>query len=397
MRFTALLWAILLIAGCASRGSPREWDTAPYKAVVVFEWLAEAEPPGPSDAASTSGAPTEPPPPAEPAEAGKAQALARSGQLDRQVVEEEILKGLDEYHVFSDFIPATWETMQTAAVREKADLIVLVRIGSLVRWDDSATRIVPGLAVLDGVLWLGTGVGGWWVADKEFATRSDVEVSWKRPEAADARPGAQASGPATLESIKNEFGRKESLTSGDYRLSLWDRAKPWRQPLAYLVTIAVPPMLVPLKDRREVDRSLALSALEDLKRELARKLRGGYLGSGGSPFLFRLEEPFNGQTVNADRIRLRYRYQIEPGFDLHKATGLRALTIEGQSEEGSEYRTLRRYAGEELLAINEKIAENGIIEEDIEGLKPGMNLIRFVARTEFGGGWITNTVAIQRL
>ena len=59
--------------------------------------------------------------------------------------------------------------------------------------------------------------------------------------------------------------------------------------------------------------------------------------------------------------------------------------------------TLRRFAGDELRAINEKIASNGVLEEDIEGLKPGMNLIRFVARTELGGGWITNTVAIQRL
>ena len=98
-------------------------------------------------------------------------------------------------------------------------------------------------------------------------------------------------------------------------------------------------------------RFASVNALEDLKRELARKLKAGYLGSGGSAFLFRLEEPFNGQAVRSDRVKLRYRYQIEPGFDQHKVTGLRALSIEAQSDEAGEYRTLRRFAGDELRDI----------------------------------------------
>src|SRR5262245_46376581 len=164
MRSSATVWALIWIAGCAARETPRERETAPYKAVVVFQWLGGAQPTrieadgagnGPSGGPAAQPAPVGPTP-------------ARAGQLEPERVEEEILSGLDEYRVLSDFIPATWTTMHSAAVREKADLIVLIRIGSLVEWDEASPRIVPGLAVLDGLLWIATGVGGWWVPDQEF-------------------------------------------------------------------------------------------------------------------------------------------------------------------------------------------------------------------------------------
>src|SRR5262245_13736653 len=117
MRSSVAVCATIWFAGCAARETPRERETAPYKAVVVFEWLGGAEPPGTeADGAGNgpSAGPVAQAPPAGPTP-------ARSGQLDPAWVEAELLSGLDEHQVFSDFIPATWTTMHSAAVREKAD------------------------------------------------------------------------------------------------------------------------------------------------------------------------------------------------------------------------------------------------------------------------------------
>ena len=154
---------------------------------------------------------------------------------------------------------------------------------------------------------------------------------------------------------------------------------------------------MPVQDDREVESSLRGSALEDLNRDLALKLKGGYLRAGGAPFLFHLVSPSNGKELDAETVTLTFRYTPEQGSLGQKITGLTSLVIELESPNGKVW-TLRAYRGESTRQINEKIAENQAIEQEVSGLQTGVNLIRFIAQTEQGGQgqWITNTVAIRR-
>jgi hypothetical protein len=285
--------------------------------------------------------------------------------------------------------------METKAQEVKADLIVRIRIGKLVQWEDSSRRALVGLGILDTAVWIMTAIGSWWIPDVQFSTDSDVEVSWRRPRPSEERPRktlATSRDPAT----ELPYTDTERLTTGDYRLSFWDRAKLWRYPWPYLMTILIPPVLVPIHDRTEVDAGLVSLAIEDLKRDIARKLMSGALRSGGMPFLFRLEDPLNGEDCEGDSVKIRFRYSVEPtGFEkLHASSGLRALRVDVKPEGQDQYRRLRELNHDELMSLNEKIVSKESFAVDVDGLGPGMNLIRFSAQTEVGRQWITNTVAI---
>jgi len=386
--------AILLLTGCSGIQPIPVGDTAPFKAVVAFQWL-ESSSREPKDPGVPPGAEIPGGGPELGVEQGAANARAAeaSRQLTRKWVQDEILTGLEEYQVFSDFRWTSESEMEAAARREKADLIVLIRIGELAVCDESSRRAVLGLGILDTVLWLGTAIGSWWIPDVEFSTRSHVEVSWRRPQPSSKKAPET---PGTTRDPSREFKFKERLTTGEYRLSFWDRAKLWRYPWPYLMTIVIPPVLVPIHDRRDVDAALATLAVEDLKRQIARKLLSGNLRSGGAPFLFRLESPLNGQVCKGDSLKLRFRYSLEPGFEDHEATRLRALIVAVKREDQKQYQRLCAITGEQIRALNEKIAKDEPIEVDVHGLGQGMNLIRFVAQTELGGQWITNTVSLIR-
>ncbi|MBI4586421.1 MAG: hypothetical protein HY717_20620 [Planctomycetes bacterium] len=377
MKTLNLLIFSLAIAGCAGTPTPR--DMAPYKAIVIFEWLGDE-----------AGEP-----PQAPAEETSAASL--NGAVPREWIEDELISGLKDHGVFSDFLVADWEDMHGVAVQEKADLIVLLRIGKLAHWKEDEVRIHPGYAVLDAMLWIGypigLGLGCWWVPDRTYPTQSDIEVFWKRPEPEKAA-GRKLARPKGIADIQTEFRLKESLSSGEYRLSLWERAKLWRYPVAYLLNILMPAALIPLSDEREVAQSLAAAALEDIQRELSQKLGAQNLDAAGAPFLFRLEEPANGSAVDGPAARLRYRYRLESGFKEHEATLLSELRIEIRREGDGDYLPRRRYRGEGIRAVNDRIARDAILEEEIEGLGSGLNLVRFVARTELGGKEITNTIAL---
>src|SRR6185295_19477282 len=99
-----------------------------YKAVVVFQWLGES--PGAPRSTALAGGGGVDAPTGEPDGAAEAKVVLPPS-LTREWVEDRILDGLEEYEVFSDFTLATLENMQQVARREKADLILLVRIGSL--------------------------------------------------------------------------------------------------------------------------------------------------------------------------------------------------------------------------------------------------------------------------
>ena len=392
---TILSVAAALAAGCSGAGTVGEAESAPYKAVVVFHWADAAGQRAPSSAQrpqSGGGGPEETAPAKAPATSPPGPGeVARA----RAEVEQSILAGLTESRVFSDLVPAGWDSMQAVARKEKADLIVLVRIGSFCRWDDAETQVVLGLATVGTALWAGTGIGSWWIADHEFSTHSEVEVSWRRPDPPDVAL-AISPDPSDRKAVQAEFRYREPLSSGEYRLSLWDRARPWRYPWAYLLSIVCPPALLPIQDRGQVDSSLRGYVLSDLHRELARKLKGGYLRSSGAPFLFRLEAPVNGATIEGDSARLSFRYRTEAGFEEHEATGLSSLVVGLRGPQEAVYRKVREYRGAGVRALNAKIARDEPIDLPVTGLEPGLNFIRFEARTEQGKQWITNTVAIRR-
>jgi len=354
-----------LLPGCAGTQSIEESDVAPYKALVVFRWD--------DDPAAREPAPSE----------GAPAATQIAPAIDRRAVEDELLFGLEDYRVFSDFIAAEPEAIDEVARQEQADLILVVRISSLAHWDPKKTKVVPGLAILEASLWFLTAVGGFFVPDKEFSTTSKIEMAWRRP--------AGGSGGVAEAAIEE----RESLSTGKYRLSMWDRAKPWDHPGAYLTSFVIPPAFVPYQEKETFDRSLVELAVEDLKREMARKLKGGSLGSGGAPFRFRLEAPANGATVDGSRVRFRFYYDLEPGFADYRA-GFDKLSIEIKRGEDGEYVKVREYSDTEMDAVGERIGRKQPIEEEIEGLGPGFNLVRFNALTKAGSQWITNTVALQR-
>ena len=386
MRLAIGFLGCLILSGCAEHQVAREGDAIPYKAIVVFRWN---EPP-PAPRVGDGGGPDDQPAPAS------GQAAGAAGPLDptdsparaaaRQEVEDAILDGLEEFQVFSDFKATEAAWASEVAASEKADLIIQVRLGDLAQWDENASQIVPGPAILDTLLWLMTGIGSWWIGDQEYPTQSGVQVGWRRAEG----PPAKVAPPTAEE----EFRTKERISGGQYRLSFWERSKPWRAPLPYLLSIICPPPFVPLKDAKEVDHSLQASALKDLKRELARKLKGGSIGAGGAPFLFRLQRPLNGAMIEGRRVQLAYRYRVESGFDEHLATRLGSLTIHVKRGDSDRYELLRTYSGDQIRSINEKIPGDQEIVEEIDGLSPGLNLIRFTAIADFDKQPITNTVAI---
>lgn len=409
----SVIWILTLfcIASCAGQETTGRREMAPYHAIVVFEWVEseqaenvsssvdlassdedavaveDADDPDDVDDAATRTA-------------AASSALPEDDANDRTWVEEnrgwiedQIIAGLEEDNVFSDFLVTDWDSMDELAQKSDADLIVVIRIGSLVEWDEADVTVDPGLAVLTGVLWFGTAIGGLWVPDQVFPTQSDIEVLWRRPR----EPGTAATPePRDVTELRNEFPQRESVyASPEYKLSLWDRAKFWSSPAAYFTNLLVPATFVPFYDEKEVERSLAVDALEDVKRDLAQKLRADSLGSAGEPFVFRLANPANGTAIQEPFVDVSFSYRVEPGFQNHQDTGLSALHIDVKREGDREYHRARAYRDEEIERINAKIVRGELIAERIEGLGPGVNLVRFSAQTARGRRWITNTIALK--
>lgn len=357
----------LLAAACAATPTGIEVEPAPYRASVSFSWPALG-----ADAASRE----------------EADADANADDADwRRSIEEAILLGLEELQVFSDVIPTLEQEADALARSEGADLVVVVRVDALGVWEEGdPTSVVPLLLPVDLLLWVSTGIGSWWIADREFTPRSDVQVTWRRPQAS-GTPEANGREP---------LAQRESLRTGDYRLSLWSRAKPWRSLMPYLANIVIPAAFVPAWDPRELHRSLATEALRDIKRELALTFKSRHFRVRGAPFRFRLEEPTNGSTVRADRVTLRFSYQLEAGLDARVEALLYALYVDVQREDDARFKEHARFTDARIRAINERIARGETIDVDIEGLLPGRNLVRFRAQTELGREWVTHTVVLVR-
>ncbi len=393
MRPFANLGLVCLLASCAGQPTTGNREMAPYNAIVVFQWL-ESDQPARVDSIGDDDESVEVPE-AEGAQAdlvGEDSAAPMWNEENRAWIETQILAGLEEHNVFSDFLPAEWENMESLAEKTDADLIVVVRIGSLVKWDEADVSVDPGLAVLTGVLWFGTAVGGLWVEDQVFSTQSDIEVFWRRPR----QPGtAPIPAPQAVGELRKEFVQRESVyASGEYNLSLWDRAKFWSSPAAYFTNLLVPATFVPFYDKEEIARSLAVDALDDVKRDLAQKLRADSLRSAGAPFVFRLDSPFNGTDVGESNVDVSFSYRPAFGAEDHRETGLSALYIEVKGEGDADYRRAREYRDEEIARINSLIRNGDSIAESIN-LGPGDNLVRFSAEAELDGQWITNTIALK--
>jgi hypothetical protein len=93
-----------------------------------------------------------------------------------------------------------WEgvSKDTAAVtalaeKENADLVLELHIAavanSVANWDQQRTKVEAGPATLETFLWIGTGIGAWWVPDLQFSTKSDVKMLCKRTKHTDSSIG----------------------------------------------------------------------------------------------------------------------------------------------------------------------------------------------------------------
>ena len=396
--------ASLLFAGCADVQTLEEEAPAPYKAIVVFHWADEVKN-GSNLTSTTSANPVSEPASQEPTPAHP-EILAdeiKSAQQTaefRQGVEDKILLSLKDYQVFSDFV--RWEgvskdTTAVAALAEKenADLVLELHIAEVANWHQQRPTIEAGPATLETFLWIGTGIGAWWVPDLQFSTKSDVKMLCKRTKHQESTIVGLTESPAAVES-PSDWSFKEHLSSGKYRLSFWNRAKPWSVPWIYLLTILIPPFALPAYDQDEAQESLNSAALEDIQREVARNLKGGHLGACGAPMLFRLKEPANGAVFQGDSVKLDYLYTVEPGFDKHLQTPLRALYVDVKRADQTDYERRHTYTGDAIAAINERILNQSINQVKIGDLGPGTNSIRFIALTDTGAEWITNTVVLLR-
>jgi len=349
-------WSLsaMLLAGCAGRQPLFEGEVAPYKALVAFAWEhPDAAPEG--DGSNGDG--DDP-----------------LGGLPREEVEQEILDGIEEYRAFSAFVRSADgddRHFSELAAKEEADLILRVKIRTLGEFGGEKARST-GLGILEAVLWISTGILSWWVPDTSYSTQSDVEVEFR---------GIESTQPL-----------KDRLSSSSHTLSFWDRSKPWRQPWAYLTSFVIPPIWVPFEDERDVDRALASGALEDIKRDLAGVLRGGYLGDVGAPFAFRLESPRNGATVQGRKVKLQFKYRGGTSAGKEGFIPLGSLVITIRDREGKLIRT-RAFEREELDRINRSIETDDVIEEEVE-IDPGLNQIRIVGRTEILNRWVRNTVVL---
>lgn len=364
MSFKSFSITILVVAaGCSGGPSLQEKEIAPYRAVIAFRW-PEAETAG----GNGGGSPAEESDP----EAGE--------RLFRESIEKEIFDGLKEDGIFSDLLPADNDPLATAESR-KADLLVTVNLNELVQWEDDAYRTVGGTAALNTGLWITTGVGSWWIADREFSTRSDIVVEWERTDLRkDGRP----------KPFKDNF----LISTGRYRVSMWDRAKPWRCPQAYLLSLLIPAPFVPLQDSVEVDGSLVAIAMKDIRRQLSQGFQERVIGSAGCPFRFELEEPRNGARIKGGEVTLLFRYEVESlARQEHEDTLLRALEVELLPAGEEEFVPIP--VTEKIGSINQRISKkNEPIRVHASGLEPGLNLIRFGAQAERNDQWTTNTVAI---
>ena len=74
--------------------------------------------------------------------------------------------------------------------------------------------------------------------------------------------------------------------------------------------------------------------------------------------------------------------------------GLSALRIDLKRANSDEYESVEIYEGDAMRAIDVKIANDQALETEIDGLGPGLNLVRFSAQTKLGDRWITNTIAL---
>src|SRR5262245_6465301 len=118
--------ALLLAAGCAGRETPPEGDAVPYKAVVAFEWVIPGADPAGTNVRPGAATGSDPVPPVhgEP-----------SPHLSPGWVENEVLQGFSAFKVFSSCSQAPASQMAEVAEQQKADLLVLVRVGTLVNLD----------------------------------------------------------------------------------------------------------------------------------------------------------------------------------------------------------------------------------------------------------------------
>jgi hypothetical protein len=386
-----LLFGVLAI-GCAGQERREVVDTAPYQAVIVFDWVQSQ--PGEAEAApEVVGGAGVPPTPISPSTDGEDLPFPRG------LIEDEILAGLDEQQVFSDFALSDLETMDQDARELRADLIVLVRIGEIAV--PGRGRVSPGFAVLDGLLWFGTAIGGWWVPGRRYSTNSEIEIAWMRldPAGVAAARTSNSSKPADVEAA---FENWERLSSGDYALSLWDRAKFWKHPQSYLLNIIMPASFIPFDDPRELRRSLILASLEDWKAEIASNLRGRVIGAARAPFLFRLEDPPNCALLQGETSKeIAFRYRVEAGFKEHQereTVGFSRLKIELLRSDADPpvYETLKVLEeAEDIQRINQSIATDVPIRETIEGLGPGRNLVKFSAKHKLDGQWTQNTIVLR--
>ena len=392
MRSVVFIFAACLVASCAGQPTTGNREMAPYNAVVVFEWLESTQPSNVADSSEDAGAPDEA---ADDPVADADSEESSADLVDRETqrwIEDQIIAGLEEDNVFSDFLVTEWDSMDQLAQKTDADLIVVIRIGSLIIWDKDDFTVDPGLAVLTGVLWFGTAVGGLWVQDQVFSTQSDIEVLWRRPREPGTAPTPE---PTAVAELHQEFRQWERVyASTEYNLSLWDRAKFWSSPAAYFTNLLVPATFVPFFDEKEIGRSLAVDALEDVKRDLAQKLRPDSLRSAGAPFVFRLVDPANGADVGESAVNVSFSYRLAFGADAHEDTGLSALYIEVRGEGAADYQRKREYRDEEIARINDLIRSGDSIAESIN-LGPGVNFVRFSAEAELDGQWITNTIALK--
>ena len=93
--------------------------------------------------------------------------------------------------------------------------------------------------------------------------------------------------------------------------------------------------------------------------------------------------------------RLRYSYGLERGFaDAYRINGLSVLRVE-MKRDGGKWESVKEYRDEGIRDINQRIENDQSIVETIEGLGPGVNLVRFSAEIDLDRQWITNTIALK--
>lgn len=280
--------AALLLGGCASEatrdGDPTPGQPLAFSVGVYFDDAASSLPAPEASEASPDRPPADGPTDGstdgstgtaaeDPARIAHARLLARSDEFLDTVI--DALVGSEPVVQTARLLSASSRDEALTAAREShLDLLMAVSVKAPSRFGE-VERPVP-MAILEVVCWLCGGVPAWFTPSVSYPTDTRLTVEVIDLNRTGADPGRI----------------RHPVSSESDAVSLWERADITEEPLLYLLSIVIPPMLILPDDKRLTSESVTTDVLVELRDDLCSSLRERLLDQErGAPLRLRVVTP----------------------------------------------------------------------------------------------------------